>query len=359
MIRRTFLAGSVGALAVGTVMLVAPGSAAAAESVVQTVSLDEDINSDGSGTVEAFDPALGTLTSVTFAVSSSVELQSCVENLSPAPSNAAGGPFEGSVSITFPADVVTAASHEIALPAELLDTHDGVEDCGATYDAATVRFPTPPSAADLQFVEDEQTTEFAETLTATADLAPYIGPGTVPFSYAGDSFEGVSLAGEWDLWFIGHGQVDITITYTYEPLQVATTTTTTSPTTPSTPPPCIPPGGTPPTTTPGSPTTTPIPPCSTPPLCVPPGGTVPPTVPGSPTTVTAPPTCSTAPPCIPPGGTAPPTVPGSPTTGVRPRSCSTLPETGSTTDTTTALALFALAAGLGLLALTRRRAQTG
>jgi hypothetical protein len=115
----------VAAVAVGTVLVPSGvGSAAtASDSANVTVSLD----SPGAVTLDQFDQALGTLTSVDVSLSVDVLVQVCIENTGAAAGSVAAGSATGSLSAAFPGGAgATSATADASAGA----TQRGGQRCG-------------------------------------------------------------------------------------------------------------------------------------------------------------------------------------------------------------------------------------
>jgi hypothetical protein len=205
---------------------------AAPPPVTDSFSISIDLDAPGSGVLDAFDPSLGTLIRVDYTVATDVLIQVCIENLSTA-SGTTGGPAGGELSVTYPGGVVTTSSVATTIPTQALPGSNGSDDCLAAFDDASRTFPSGAGGDALFFsATDPQTA--SGSITDAAGLAPFIGPGTVPFSWTATSNANIVQPSEWDIWFVAQGELEVTVAYTY----------TTEPTTTTTPLPCIPPGGT-------------------------------------------------------------------------------------------------------------------
>jgi len=224
-------------------------------------STSVDLDAPGSGTLDAFDPSLGTLIQVDYTVATDVLIQVCSENLSTQSGTTTGGPASGQLSVTYPAGVVTTSAVNTALPTTNLPASNGSNDCLAAFDDGSRTFPSGASSSDIAFISTTDPSSASGSITDTAGLAPFIGPGTVSFSWTSSSNADILQPSEWDIWFIAQGELEVTVTYRYTSGSGSTTTVPATTTTT----PCIP---TPSTTAPSSgtaaPTTT-VPLCELPP----------------------------------------------------------------------------------------------
>jgi hypothetical protein len=213
-----------------------------------------DLDAPGSGTLDAFDPSLGTLIRVDYTVATDVLIQVCSENLSTESGTTTGGPASGQLSVTYPAGVVTTSAVNTALPTTTLPASNGSNNCLAGFDNGSRTFPSGVSSSDVAFLSTTDPSSASGSITDAAGLAPFIGPGTVSFSWTSSSNADILQPSEWDIWFVAQGELEVTVTYVYTPGSGTTTTTT----------PCIPP---PSSTVPGAtlPTSTSVPFCELPP----------------------------------------------------------------------------------------------
>jgi hypothetical protein len=219
-----------------------------------------DLDAPGSGTLDAFDPSLGTLIQVDYTVATDVLIQVCSENLSTESGTTTGGPASGQLSVTYPAGVVTTSAVDTALPTTSLPAANGSNDCLAGFDDGSRTFPSGVSSPDVAFISTTDPASASGSITDAAGLAPFIGPGTVSFSWTSSSNADIIQPSEWDIWFVAQGELDVTVNYLYTS-ETATTTTVAVTTTTA---PCIPP---PTSTVPGAtlPTSTSVPFCELPP----------------------------------------------------------------------------------------------
>src|SRR5262245_15664715 len=162
-------------------------------------STNVDLDAPGSGTLDAFDPSLGTLTQVDYTVSTNVLIQVCSENLSTASGTSTGGPASGQLSVTYPTGVVTTSAVDTALPATSLPASNGSNDCLAAFDDGSRTFPSGAASPDLAFISNTDPSSASGSITDPAGLAPFIGPGTVPFSWTSSSNADIQQPSEWDI----------------------------------------------------------------------------------------------------------------------------------------------------------------
>ena len=77
-------------------------------------------------------------------------------------------------------------------------------------------FPGGVSASDVYFNADTDTQTGSGSITDPAALAAFIGPGTLPYTVDQSSEGDVLQSSEWDITFLAHGSVAVTVTYTYD-----------------------------------------------------------------------------------------------------------------------------------------------
>ncbi len=284
-------------------MAIGAGNAAAA-STSDTFSTTVDNNGPGTGSVAQFNPALGTLTSVDWSVSTDALAQVCIENLSQESPTSTGGTAGSALTVTFPGATTTTSTATVPVPSTLVPPSNGVDDCLNGYDFTAAKFTSPVSAPDVLYGSTTAPQMATGNITDSGQMATFTGNGSVNFGYNLSSNASILNPSEWDITFIAEGSVRVTVTYNYAPLETTTTSTTT--TAPSTT-----------TTTPGA-TTTSI------------ADEAPPSTVVQPTTTTV--------------------VPSVPTT-----TGGALPKTGGSPNGTVILGLFALAGGCALFAVSRRR----
>jgi LPXTG-motif cell wall-anchored protein len=195
-----------------------PSGVGSAATVGDTASADITLDAPGTLTLDAFDPALGTLTAVQMSLRVDVEVQACIENTSATAGSMAGGTATGSLDATFPGGAnATVATVEASLDPVQLAASNGTSDCAAGFDDATGRFPDQVTATDTVFFEDDDLTLRAATLTGPSAVAPFIGTGTIAVTFTPNSDTELVLPAEWDNLAAAQGALQATITYTYTP----------------------------------------------------------------------------------------------------------------------------------------------
>jgi hypothetical protein len=241
-----------------------PGDVASAAplQVGDSFASSVDLDAPGTGTLDAFDPSLGTLIQVDYTVATDVLIQVCSENLSTESGTTTGGPASGELSVTYPSGVVTASAVNTALPATNLPASNGSDDCLDGFDDGSRTFPSAVSSSDVAFLSTTDPSAASGSITDAAGLAPFIGPGTVTFSWTSSSNADILQPSEWDIWFVAQGELEVTVNYIYTSDPGSTTTVSATTTTRPT---CIPP---PSSTAPGGGTassSTSVPLCELPP----------------------------------------------------------------------------------------------
>jgi hypothetical protein len=68
------------------------------------------------------------------------------------------------------------------------------------------------SSSDLAFLSTTDPASASGSITDPAGLAPFIGPGTVPFSWTSSSNADIIQPSEWDIWFVAQGELEVTVT---------------------------------------------------------------------------------------------------------------------------------------------------
>ena len=208
-----------GVVAAGWVAFIAvfvPSGVGSAATVGDSASATVTLDSPGSVTLDAFDPALGTLTSVEVSLIVDVLVQVCVENWDGAAGSLAGS-ISGSLAAEFPGGAgAAAAAADEPVPATPLGASNGAADCANGYDAATGRFPAAVSAADTVFFQDaNQATGGA--LTDASTMAPFVGTGTVTGVFTPTSDTDLDPPADFESLAVAQGQLQASVTYTYTP----------------------------------------------------------------------------------------------------------------------------------------------
>lgn len=87
------------------------------------------------------------------------------------------------------------------------------DDCDAFVESGT-----PPASADSELVSQSGVVDtFATTIIDPAQLAPYIGTGTVGFDWAPSSASNLSQPSEWTIAFLAAGAGEASVSYEYTP----------------------------------------------------------------------------------------------------------------------------------------------
>lgn len=191
-----------------------PASAETGET--QTVTFDlGDLDASGSGEIDQFDPANGTLTSVEITADVTMDFAVCITNLSQEAATVNSGDVSGSASLAFAGDLVADASGALAVPALELPANPGVDGC-ADWEDAGGDPNSPPAGANSNLTVGSDSDTWSETITDEAALAPYTGTGTVAFDYEASSMSNLSQPSEWTLVFLASGSGEVSVTYTYD-----------------------------------------------------------------------------------------------------------------------------------------------
>ena len=206
------------AASIAFVATLVPSGVGSAATVGDTASATVTLDGAGSLPLDAFDPALGTLTGVEVSLSVDVLVQVCVENTSAAAGSLAAGSVAGSLAAEFPGGAGAAtASANAAAGATQLAASNGTADCANGYDGASGRFPGGVTAGDTVFAEG------ADQATSSCDADRQRGDGAVhrrrhggvAFTPASDS--DLDVPSMWDSVVVGQGQLQASVTYTYTP----------------------------------------------------------------------------------------------------------------------------------------------
>lgn len=200
----------------GTAVLVGPAPASqAAETGTQTETFSlGDLDESGSGTFDQFDPSLGTLTAVALTADVTMNFTVCITNLSEEAASVNSGSATGSSSVAFAGDVVAEGTGQFTVPAIELAASEGLDGCDA-WEGAGGDPEVAPDGANSQLVTDSASDSWSTTLTDAAQLAPYIGTGTVGFDYEASSLSDLAQPSEWTLVFLAGGEGEVSVTYTY------------------------------------------------------------------------------------------------------------------------------------------------
>jgi hypothetical protein len=196
--------------------LLAPGVAAAA-TIDHQVALDVTLDTPGTSTFDAFDPALGTLTQVSVTITVDVLVQACIENGQADLGAPATGTATGSLAVEVPTGAnTTTATATATLPGTNLEPANGTDDCAAGFADDTSTFPVPVTASDVGYAEDTGAATNTQTLTGSAVQA-FVGTGTVTVAHTPDSDTELAVPPEWDAVSVAVGGYQVDVTYTYTP----------------------------------------------------------------------------------------------------------------------------------------------
>jgi hypothetical protein len=221
------------ALAGGLLTLFIPPATAVAATIDHQVAVDVTLDTPGTSTVAAFDPALGTLTQVDLTIDVDVLVQACIEHRQEATPTVSGS-LTGSLDVAVPTGAnPTTAAADAVVPDTTLEIANGTDDCTAGFDPAAGLFPAPVTAPDTAYTEQTDTATTTQTLTDQSAMAPFVGPGTVTITHTPQSDSTLAVPAEWDALSVAVGSYQVEVTYTYTPTSNA----------PGTPSPAPAPGG--------------------------------------------------------------------------------------------------------------------
>jgi hypothetical protein len=211
--------------------LLPPGVAAAA-TIDEQVALDVTLDSPGTATIDAFDPALGTLTQVAVTITVDVLVQACIENRQAVGGAPATGSVAGNLAVEIPTGAnTTTAGATATLPGTALSESNGTDDCAAGFSDGTGTFPAPVIAADVGYAEATDETTNTQTLTGAAAQA-FVGTGTVTVAHTPTNDTELAVPDEWDAVAVAVGGYQVDVTYTYTPAAAAPAPAPRSPTSP-------------------------------------------------------------------------------------------------------------------------------
>jgi hypothetical protein len=214
--RRRIVGTGLAAFAGALISFVIPAGGVSAATFVESASATVTLDATGSVQVDQFDPALGTLTSVQVTVTVAALVQVCIENASAQGGATAGGTSTGTLDAAFPGGAARAvATAQATGAAATLAASNGTDDCTAGVDVAAGRFPSAVSASDVTFFQQSNQATSSATLSATGQLSPFIGTGTVAVSYTASNDTELVLPAEWQNTAVAQGQLQATVTYTY------------------------------------------------------------------------------------------------------------------------------------------------
>lgn len=205
------------ALGAGAVIAVAvPAGSAAAATLTDTASATVTLDAPSTLLLDQFNPSLGTLTGVQVSITATAFVQVCIENTSAEAGATAGGSATGTLDAAFPGGAARAvATVEATGAAATLTASNGTANCTVGFDAAAGRFAAAVSAADVTFFQQSNQATNSATLTASTQLSPFIGTGTVAVSYTAQNDTELVLPADWQNTAVAQGQLQATVTYTY------------------------------------------------------------------------------------------------------------------------------------------------
>ena len=213
---RGIVARAVAAITVGLIAVAIPAGTTLAATSTDTASATVTLDAPGTLALDQFNPSLGTLTSVQVSITATALVQVCIENASAQAGATAGGTASGTLDASFPgAAARTVATAQATGAAATLAASNGTANCTAGFDTSAARFHAPVSAPDATFFQQSNTASNSATLTGSAQLAPFIGTGTVAVSYTAQNDTELVLPAEWQNTAVAQGQLQATVTYTY------------------------------------------------------------------------------------------------------------------------------------------------
>lgn len=216
-LRRTTAAGALAGIAATALVAVAPAPASAETTPEQTATFDlGDLDLSGTGTFDQFDPALGELTSISISAGIEMDFAVCITNLSQGAESLPAGVASGEAPLTFAGGVIAQTTGSMDVPAVDLPAFAGTDGC-ADWEGAGGDPATDPVGDNSILFSGSDSDTFATTITDPAALAPYIGTGTVDFSYDPDSASTIGQPSEWTIVFLASGSGSARISYTYTP----------------------------------------------------------------------------------------------------------------------------------------------
>jgi hypothetical protein len=203
-----------GFVAVAFLVPVDPAWAANSQhSANATVTLD----SPGSVKVDAFDPALGSLTAVELSQQVDVLVQACIENRASAPASADGS-ATAVLDASFPGDLAAADATALAkITSTRLAASNGSADCVNGFDRSAGRFTSDVRAGDTTFVQKQEHASASARITDPTELARFIGAGTVDISYTSSNDTKLAFPENWDNVSVAQGHIAAEVTYIYTP----------------------------------------------------------------------------------------------------------------------------------------------
>lgn len=192
-----------------------PAGTAAAATLTDTASATVTLDTPGTLALDQFNPALGTLTGVQLSVTVDALVQVCIENTGAESAAVAGGTASGTLDAAFPGGAARAVATAAADgAAATLAAGDGTGHCTAGFDASAGRFSTPVSAGDVTFFEHAAQDTNSAALSG-AQLAPFVGVGTVAVSYTASHDTDLSVPADWQNTAVAQGRLQAAVTYTY------------------------------------------------------------------------------------------------------------------------------------------------
>ncbi|HUG00215.1 MAG TPA: choice-of-anchor E domain-containing protein, partial [Ilumatobacter sp.] len=193
-----------------------PSGVGSAATVSDSASTTVTLDAPGTLPLDQFNPALGTLMSVQLSVTADALVQVCIENTSAQSAATAGSAASGTLDASFPGSSARAvATAQANGAAATLTASNGTDNCAGGFDTAAGRFPAPVSAGDVTYFEHSIQATNSATLSDSAQLAPFIGTGTVAVSYTTQNDTELVVPAEWQNTAVARGQLQASVTYTY------------------------------------------------------------------------------------------------------------------------------------------------
>jgi hypothetical protein len=213
--RRTAARTAAAVVVVLTTVAVPAGTTSAA-TVSDTASATVTLDAPGTLLLDQFNPALGNLTSVQVSITATALVQVCIENTSAEAGATAGGTATGTLDAAFPGGAARSdVTAQATGAATTLTAGNGTANCSAGFDNAVGRFAAPVSSADVTFFQQSDQATNSASLSASAQLSPFIGTGTVAVSYTAQNDTELVLPVEWQNTAVAQGQLEASVTYTY------------------------------------------------------------------------------------------------------------------------------------------------
>lgn len=219
------------AVAVTTLSVGLLATAASADELTETATVElEYFQGSGGGSLAAFDPSLGTLTSVAVTVDSTFENWTCVDNRDQQNERTPSSTASAALGVSI-AGLTLDAPVDRDHGSTTLAVGDDAAECLGGPDART-----EVVSPDVWFISDSGSGSDSMTSTDAGVLATFTGPGTVPFTHEASSDSNVVGTGNFNVTFEAAGDYVVTVVYTYDsepnPTPTPTPTPTATPTEP-------------------------------------------------------------------------------------------------------------------------------